>query len=100
MASVTWTDPALGALNEACDYIREDSPRMAEIFANRAFAATDRLATFPALGRIVPEFEREDVREIILGNYRMYELVADEVQVTAFVHGAREIGIEIVEPNN
>lgn len=71
---------------------------MAEIFANRAFVATDRLSMFPSSGRLVPEFEREDVREIILGNYRiMYHVSGDEVAVTAFVHGARQVGGEILE---
>ena len=71
---------------------------MAEIFANRAFVATDRLGMFPSSGRIVPEFEHEDVREIIFGNYRViYHLLPDEVAVTAFVHGARQAGGEISE---
>jgi len=53
---------------------------------------------FPTSGRIVPEFGREDVREIVFGNYRiMYQMVADEVEVIAFVHGARELSSEMLE---
>jgi toxin ParE1/3/4 len=71
---------------------------MAEIFANRAFAATDRLAMFSSSGRIVPEFERADVREVIFGNYRiMYQVLPDVVEVVAFVHGSRALDSEILE---
>jgi toxin ParE1/3/4 len=98
LASVTWTDPALEDLRETCEYIGQDSARLAEIFGNRAFVATDRLGIFPESGRIVPEYELDDVREIIFGDYRiMYHLLVDEVEVIAFVHGARKIGDEILE---
>jgi plasmid stabilization system protein ParE len=38
----------------------------------------------------VRELDREDVREIIVGDYRMiYRLRPDEVEVDYIVHGAR-----------
>ena len=98
MASVTWTDPALDDLREICEFISRGSPRLAEIFAARAFTATDRLNMFPSSGRIVPEFERQDMREIILGNYRIiYHVLPDEVEISAVVHGARQVSSEILE---
>jgi len=98
LASVTWTDPALDDLRETCEFIGRDSPRVAEIFASRAFIVTDRLGMFPSSGRVVPEHGREDIREIIFGNYRIiYHVLPDEVEVIAFVHGARDIGREILE---
>jgi len=63
---------------------------MASIFADRVFRATDRLAEHPRSGRIVPEMGQEQLREIILGNYRIiYRLLEEDVQVLTVHHGAR-----------
>lgn len=98
MASVTWTDSALQDLREICTFIGRGSPRVAAIFANRAFVRTDGLGKFPHSGRIVPQFESEDIRELLLGNYRiMYHVLLNEVEVVAVIHGARQVGVEILE---
>lgn len=90
MVKVSWTDQALEDLESICLFIARDAPRYAEIFADRAFVATERLGQFPLSGRIVPEIGREDIREIILGNYRIiYRVLPDEVEVLAVHHGAR-----------
>ena len=69
MADVTWTDQALEDLEAVCLYIARDAPRYAEMFARRVFQATDRLVTFPQLGRVVPEIGRDDIREVIVQRY-------------------------------
>jgi plasmid stabilization system protein ParE len=67
MAQVTWTPQALDDLDAICLFIARDAPQVAAVFADRAFRATDRLADYPRSGRIVPELEVENIREIILG---------------------------------
>ena len=63
---------------------------MANRVAQRLFDASERLADFPESGRIVPEVGREEVREIVVGKYRlMYELLPDEVQIATVIHGSR-----------
>jgi plasmid stabilization system protein ParE len=47
MAEVRWTPQALDDLEAICLFIARDSPAMALIFAQRAFAATYRLPDFP-----------------------------------------------------
>lgn len=90
MAQVRWTPQALNDLEAICLFIARDAPRIASVFADTAFRATDRLAEFPHLGRIVPELEIESIREIILGNYRLiYRIREDEVHVVTVHHGAR-----------
>jgi toxin ParE1/3/4 len=90
LAQVVWTPQALEDLDAVCEYIARDSRRIANVFALRAFAATDRLELFPQSGRIVPELEQEDVREIILFSYRLiYRLWEGEVQILTVHHGAR-----------
>jgi len=98
LASVSWSDPALQDLREVCRFIGRGSSRFAAIFADRAFVATDRLGTFPLSGRTVPQFERDDVREVFLGNYRiMYHVLPNEVEVIAVIHGARQVSGEILD---
>jgi hypothetical protein len=39
---------------------------------------------------MVPEMQREDVRQLLITNYRLiYRLFDDEVEIETIVHGAR-----------
>ena len=92
MAAVKWTRQGLDDLEAICLFIARDAPQVAAVFAQAAFRATDRLADFPRSGRVVPELNDENLREIILGNYRLiYRIQRDEVQILAVHHGARLI---------
>lgn len=93
MAVVAWTSQALDDLDAACVYIAHDAPRIAALFAQRVFAATDRLADFPASGRVVPEYGRDDVREVFVMNYRIiHRLRGDTVEILTVHHGSRLLG--------
>jgi plasmid stabilization system protein ParE len=98
MAEVRWTPDALEDLDAICLFIARDSPTHAAAFAHRAFQATDRLAKAPSLGRMVPELGRKEIREIILGNYRIvYTLSGNYVQIVTVHHGARLLRPEETE---
>jgi addiction module RelE/StbE family toxin len=98
MAQVEWTPQALDDLDAICLFIARDAPQVAAVFADRAFRATDRLANYPRSGRIVPELAVENIREIILGNYRLiYRIRQDQVQVVTVHHGARRLDLGKVE---
>ena len=72
----------------------QDAPQVAAVFADRAFRATDRLVDHPRSGRVVPGLDIEDIREIILDNYRLiYRIHEDEVQVVTVHHGARLLDV-------
>jgi toxin ParE1/3/4 len=53
-------------------FIAKDSPYYARLFAIDTLGAIDRLAKFPKSGRIVPELRNPVIREVILGNYRLF----------------------------
>ena len=80
-----------GSGNEvACAYIAQDSEAYARDFARRIVSAVDVLATFPAAGRVVPEFAQETLRELISGPYRViYEIMDADVHILTVHHGAR-----------
>ena len=93
MAQVRWTPQALDDLDAICLFIARDAPQVAAVFADRAFQIADRLASYPRSGRLVPELEVENIREIILGNYRLiYRIKELEVQILTVHHGARLLG--------
>lgn len=95
MVEVKWTPQALDDLEAICLFIARDAPQVAAVFAQNAFRATDRLADFTRSGRVVPELNDENLREIILGNYRLiYRIRQDEVQILTVHHGAR-----LIEPS-
>jgi len=51
-----------------------------------------QLQEFPESGRVVPEYEAKQVRELIGGSYRIwYRLRDDRVEILAILHGARDI---------
>ena len=90
MAEVRWTPQAADDLEAIANFIAVDSPQYASLFAIDILAAVDRLGVFPRSGRIVPETNHPDVREVILGNYRIvYRIRADLIEVLTVYHGAR-----------
>lgn len=53
---------------------------------------TDKLLTFPKLGRVVPEFQNVNIREIIYRNYRIiYELEEERIVILSVLHGSKLI---------
>ena len=68
---VTLSPAARRDLRDIVRYISFDSPDRAIAFGQFLVSNTKRLADFPQLGRIVPEFENSLIREIIVRSYRV-----------------------------
>jgi toxin ParE1/3/4 len=83
---------AIQDLQEIVRYISFDNPVRAESFGRELIAKTRLLVSFPKIGRIVPEFDEPDIREIIHKSYRIvYRLRLEKrmIEVSRFWHGAR-----------
>ncbi len=65
MATVRWSLQARKELEAISDYYREVSSSYAERFEEKVFEATKRLEVFPRSGRVIPESEDEQLREVI-----------------------------------
>src|SRR5262249_57915041 len=78
MAQVRWSLTAASDLQDIESFIARDSILHAISFVDRIVAATDKLSDSPHLGRVVPEFNRPDLRELILGSYRIVYLLKDD----------------------
>jgi toxin ParE1/3/4 len=89
---LSWTETALGDLEHSADYIARDSPRYAAAFVRRIRDAARSLKSLAERGRVVPELADPQVRELLVGSYRLiYEVRRGEVVVLALVHGARDL---------
>ena len=87
---VLWTNAAIDHLVTTYEYIALDAPLYARRMVDRLTARSQQLSAFPQSGRVVPEFEREDIREVIERPYRIiYQITLDRILVLAVVHGAR-----------
>lgn len=96
MAQVVWTERALNSLVEIARFIAQDSPDFAPAFVARIVEAVDRVALFPRLGRQVPEFGDETLREVIFQNYRIvYRIDGDRVGVVVVRHGAMNLPVDV-----
>jgi plasmid stabilization system protein ParE len=91
LRAVVWAASARDALDEVIAYIAEDSPQAAVHVLDAALASAASLATLSARGRIVPELNDPNIREIFVFRYRlMYRVEDGRVVVVAFLHGARD----------
>ena len=93
MVKLIWTDQAINDLGDIGDYIAENSEKYAKLTVKKLFERTDILKTFPQAGRVVPEKNEENVRELIEGNYRIiYEIVStDQINILSIYHSARDL---------
>jgi toxin ParE1/3/4 len=89
---VHWTDTA----EEHLDAIYRHIAKNSEVYAKRVVDVITRrsvqIGTFPLSGRIVPEFEMDQIREVIEGPYRIiYYIKLDQIDVLAVLHGAQNV---------
>lgn len=88
---VYWSNRALRHLDEIYERIEEADPLAAKRFVERLEKMVDVLRVSPALGRMVPEVGRPEVRERIYQRYRLiYRMSSTEVEIIAVWHSARE----------
>ena len=90
MTRILWSPQALSDLESIRDYIARDSPRYAELVLQRLVAAVDQLEAFPESGRVVPERNADDLREIIVRPYRIvYRLRPGVAEVVTVFRASR-----------
>jgi toxin ParE1/3/4 len=79
-------------LEEIVEFISRDKPEIGERVGREIVKHLRMLEKFPRLGRVVPEFGEENLREIIHTPYRLIYEIDDEahrIVVVRVWHGAR-----------
>lgn len=91
--TVTWTRQALLDLDEIEQFIEQDSAFYSQAVVSRLLDVAESLVDNPRIGRVVPEFGSEQVRERIVYSYRLiYRLSERVIEIIAVIHGRRLIG--------
>ena len=87
---IHWTQNAVEHLVNIYEYIALNSPTYAKQMVDRITRRSEQIADQPLSGRKVPEYQSEDIRELIEKPYRIiYRIKADQIDVLAVIHGAR-----------
>lgn len=96
---IEWTEPAVLDLKSIRDYIRRDSEYYAARFVEKVIEAAETLNELPKIGRHVPESEDENIRELLLHNYRIiYRTEAERILILAVIHGSRDLSQSTTKP--
>jgi toxin ParE1/3/4 len=89
-SKIYWTRQAREDLRAIRAHIARDAPVTANAYVRKLLASVERLRQFPFSGEVVPELGREDLREVLQGNYRLiYRVSETRVDILAIYHGSR-----------
>ncbi|HEX7544847.1 MAG TPA: type II toxin-antitoxin system RelE/ParE family toxin [Candidatus Limnocylindrales bacterium] len=93
-AQVTFSESAVRDLQDPTEWYRAQSAlEVGERLIREIFASVDQLATFPASGRVVPEFDQPSLREIIRPPFRIvYRVDGERVRVVRVWRSERLMG--------
>ena len=91
---VIWSPAAVLDIELLVQYIAEDNLRAARKFRDRIITHTEQLGDFPKSGRVVPEFEDESLRELVVRPYRIVYRIDEKralAEIVRIWHAARGI---------
>ena len=84
---VRWTNRAKARLHLIHDYIAEDSPKAALSVIDKLTLRSQQLNTLPNTGRRVPEYNQDDIRELLERPYRIiYRIKPDQIDILTVMH--------------
>jgi toxin ParE1/3/4 len=89
---VVWSPRAVQDLESIAEFIAADSPAYARVVVRNIVHKAKALSRFPRIGRMVPEFGDQEIREIVVYSYRViYRIQTEELVIAAIVHGKRDL---------
>jgi len=92
MVKIIWTERSVTDLKDIAEYIGKDSVRYAKLTIDKIIDKTSILEKQPLIGRIVPEINDKNIRELIIGNYRIiYEHHKLYVNILTVHHSKRDL---------
>jgi len=92
---IIWSPLAIDRASEIAEYIALDKPAAADKWITTIFSKVEQLASSPEIGRVVPEIEDEQFRELIYGNYRIvYRIEKKQISILTIRHGKQILPIE------
>ena len=94
--TVGWSPRAIEDVDAIAAYIAEDSESYSASVVRIIFEKARRLSEFPYMGRVVPEFGDDTIREVFAYSYRIvYQIEFEEITIAAVIHGKRLLELAI-----
>ena len=92
--TIIWSPLAIDRVSEIADYIAKDKSSAAEKWIDTVFSKVEQLESSPEIGRIVPEINNSQFRELIYGNYRIiYRIEKKRISILTIRHGKQILPI-------
>lgn len=92
---IIWSPKATDRVIEIGEYIAQDSLSRANKWIKAIFNEVKILKKFPQNGRKVPETKRNDIRQILFGNYRIiYKIDKNKLSILTIRHGKQILPLE------
>lgn len=87
MTAVYWTPEAQTRLEDIEAYIAKDAPAAAKDMIARLLARARQLESAPLSGRQVPDYRRDDLRELLERPYRIiYRVTEARIDILTVMH--------------
>ena len=84
---VIWSILAKEDLKQIYKFIKNDSKYYAIKVSQEFIEKSKGLIEFSKMGRIVPEIDNPDIRELIVYSYRLiYQISPDRIEILAIIH--------------
>ncbi|TGL65825.1 type II toxin-antitoxin system RelE/ParE family toxin [Leptospira kmetyi] len=88
---IVWSQRARSDLRDIYDYISKDSEVYAFNVVSRIINVVENILSFPFFGRSVPEFDIENLRERLSGNYPIVYRIGNsqKIEIVTIHHSSR-----------
>ena len=95
---VTWLPQAQSHLRNIYRHIARDSVNTAQQIVNDLTERTRPLAELPFMGKVVPEVNDDNLREVHAHTWRiLYQIRQRNVYVIAVLHKRQQLGFEDIQ---
>ncbi len=85
--ALRWSSKAHADLVRLHEFLRPVNTRAAASVIRHLIAGAKRIATHPRIGSRLPEFEPQEVRRVLVGDYEIrYELTGTDVFILRIFH--------------
>lgn len=92
MDELIWSPRALKDIELIYEYIKLDSIEAARAFVNELILETLIIPEFPYKGRLVPELNKDQIREKIFKSYRIiYRISNSKIELVTFLYQSRRL---------
>jgi plasmid stabilization system protein ParE len=100
MVRLVWSRNAISDLKSIRLYISFDSVLYAKKLIKEILYQVQKLSLAPNLGRMIPELQNKNYKELIYKNYRiMFKIIShSEILILAIYHGNRNFDLDKIEP--